>query len=166
MDISLLAAMGRNRVIGVAGSLPWHLPADLRHFRALTIGKPVLMGRRTYESIGKPLPQRRNILVTRRFGYLPKGCEVFASLDDAFTGLRDCPELMVIGGASIYNQTMPRASRIYLTLVHADFDGDAFFPEFDAATWAETSRKDHRADARNGFDYSFLILDRRGQHRD
>jgi dihydrofolate reductase len=161
MTIALIAAMGRNRVIGRAGALPWRLPADLRHFRALTIGKPVLMGRKTFESIGKPLPGRTNIVVTRRFGFHADGCHVFSDLDKAFEAFRGAPELMVIGGASIYGQALPRATRIYLTVIDADFDGDTFFPEYDAANWTISSQCDHRADDSNAYDYSFRVLDRR-----
>lgn len=163
MSIALIAAMGRNRVIGQAGALPWRLPADLRHFRALTTGKPVLMGRKTFESIGRPLPDRTNVVVTRRFGFQAEGCRVFTDLDAAFEAFHDCPELMVIGGSSVYGQALPRATRLYLTLIDADFEGDAFFPEYDASSWTVTARSDHRADDRNGYDYSFLVLERRGR---
>ncbi len=163
MTIALIAAMGRNRVIGLAGSLPWRLPADLRHFRSLTIGKPVLMGRKTFESIGKPLPGRTNVIVTRRFGYHAEGCQVFTDLDMAFEAFRGSAELMVIGGASIYGQTLPRATRIYLTLIDTEFEGDAFFPEYDASNWILTARSDHAADEKNAYDYSFQVLERRAR---
>lgn len=163
MTIALIAAMGRNRVIGLAGALPWRLPADLRHFRKLTVGKPVLMGRKTYESIGKPLPDRTNIVVTRRFGFRAEGCVVFSDLESAFEAYRAAPELMVIGGTSIYSQTLSRASRIYLTVIDADFEGDSYFPEYDAASWVTSAQSDHRADDRNAYNYSFRVLDRRAQ---
>lgn len=165
MTIALIAAMGRNRVIGRDGALPWRLPADLRHFRRLTTGKPVLMGRKTFESIGRPLPERRNVVITRRFGYQADGCEVFSDLEAAFEAFRDSPELMVIGGGSIYGQALPRASRIYLTVIDADFDGDAHFPEIDMTSWRETARSDHAADGDNGFNYSFRVLERRPPQR-
>lgn len=161
MTIALIAAMGRNRVIGRDGALPWRLPADLRHFRALTTGKPVLMGRKTFESIGRPLPDRTNVVVTRRFGFHADGCAIFGDLESAFEAFHDSPELMVIGGASIYGQALPRATRIYLTVIDADFDGDTFFPEIDMTSWTESTRSDHPADGQNGFDYSFRVLDRR-----
>lgn len=161
MAVALIAAMGSNRVIGQAGALPWRLPADLRHFRALTLGKPVLMGRKTFESIGKPLPGRDNIIITRRFGYHAEGCQVFDSLTAALEHHRGCPELMIIGGASIYNQSLALASRIYLTVIDQAFEGDAFFPEIDAGCWVETARTDHHADETNPFDYHFLTLERR-----
>lgn len=160
MTIALIAAMGRNRVIGRGGALPWRLPADLRHFRRLTTGKPVLMGRKTFESIGRPLPERTNIVITRRFGYHAEGCVVFSDLEAAFEAFRNSPELMVIGGGSIYGQALPRASRIYLTVINADFDGDAFFPQIDMSSWRETARSDHAADSNNGYDYSFTVLER------
>ncbi len=161
MAIALIAAMGRNRVIGLAGALPWRLPADLRHFRLLTVGKPVLMGRKTFESIGKPLPDRTNIIVTRRFGFRAEGCAVFSDLESAFDAFRAAPELMVIGGASIYGQALSRATRIYLTVIDADFEGDTYFPEYDAASWITSKQSNHRADDRNAFDFSFRVLDRR-----
>lgn len=165
MTISLIAAIDRNRVIGRDGRLPWHLPADLRHFREQTLGKPVLMGRKTFESIGKPLPGRTNIIVTRRFGYHADGCRVFDTLSAALDSCPDAPELMVIGGASIYVQALPLASRIYLTVIDTEVEGDAWFPEIDTGAWTETARSDHRADASNQVDYSFRVLERTAPQR-
>ena len=148
-------------MIGVNNTLPWRLPADLRHFRQLTTGHHVIMGRRNYESIGRPLPERDNIVVTRNPDYRAPGCEVKHSLVDALHDIHDDPEIFVIGGADIYRQAMADADRIYLTLVHADISGDTYFPEFDAREWEEISRARHEADEKNPHAYSFVIYDRR-----
>lgn len=152
--------MGRHRVIGVENRLPWHLPADMKHFRALTLGKPVLMGRKTFDSIGKPLPGRTNIVVTQDRHYQPAGVRVAHSIEDALTLAGDSEEIMVIGGASFYKQLLPLAHRVYLTEVHADFQGDAFFPAWNPAVWREIQRDDHRADDANPYAYSFVTLER------
>lgn len=156
--ISLIAAMGRNRVIGRDGGLPWRLPADLRHFRALTLGKPVIMGRRTCESLGRPLPGRTNAVVTRRFGYRAPGFQVYPSLEEAFAAFGAAPEVMVIGGATVYGQALAYADRIYLTLIHHDFEGDTWFPLYDASAWIETERSDHSGE---DYDYSFVTMEKR-----
>lgn len=156
--ISLIVAMARNRVIGRDGGLPWHLPEDLRHFRALTLGKPVVMGRRTCESLGRALPGRRNLVVTRDPAYrAPPDFEVYGSLEDAFAACRATPEIMVIGGAAIYAQTLGIADRIYLTLIDRDFEGDTLFPHYDETMWRETGRSDHAGPA---FGYSFITLEK------
>jgi dihydrofolate reductase len=152
--------MAENRVIGINNKLPWHLPADLRHFRQLTTGHHVIMGRRNYESIGKPLPDRTNIVVTRDLKFHAPGCRVKNSLGDAFQGIRDDPEIFVIGGAEIYHQAIGAADRMYLTLVHAEVNGDTYFPKFDLQDWKETSRTRHAADEKNLHAYSFVIYDR------
>jgi dihydrofolate reductase len=139
--ISLVAAMARNRVIGTGNGLPWHLPADLKRFKRLTMGAPVIMGRKTHESIGKALPGRRNIVVTRQAGANWAGCEVTASLDAALALAGDAPEVFVIGGAELYALALPRADRLYLTLLDADYAGDTFFPAVDPADWRETARE-------------------------
>ena len=141
--------------------MPWHLPADLKHFKALTLGKPVIMGRKTFEAIGKPLTERRNIIVTRRLGDSTAGCEVTHSLTDALVLASGVPEIMLIGGGELYREALPRAQRIYLTRVHAHFDADTFFPALDPADWRETAHTDHEADERNPYAYSFLTLERR-----
>lgn len=162
MIISIIAAMADNRVIGIDNRLPWSLPADMKWFRQQTSGKPVLMGRKTYDSIGKPLPNRRNIIISRDAGLVVGGCEVVNSVEAALGLCRDTPEVMIIGGASFYEQMLPKADRLYLTLVHAEVAGDAHFPEIDANEWREIERTDHHADGANGFDYSFVILERGG----
>jgi dihydrofolate reductase len=153
--IYLVAALADNRVIGSRGRLPWHLPADLKRFKAITMGHAVLMGRRTFDSIGRPLPGRRNIVLSRDPSFRPDGIAVARDLDAALELAG--AEVMVIGGAELYAQLMPRATRMYLTLVHHEFAGDAYFPEFDWSQWNVAHREDHEADGRNPFPYSFLI---------
>ena len=159
-EVTLIAAMGLNRVIGLGDELPWTLPADLRHFRRKTIGKPILMGRRTFESIGKPLPKRRNIVLSRQSDYHPSGVDSFQSLDDALNVLADEPELMVIGGSYVYEHALPRAHRMLLTVIHESFEGDVLFPLFPTADWFITSREDYHPDEKNRWAYSFLELKR------
>lgn len=160
MIISLIAAMADNRVIGIENRLPWNLPADMKWFRQHTLGKPVLMGRKTFESIGKPLPNRTNIVVTRDAGWTAPGCVVVKDIDAALRAAGDATEVMVIGGASFYAQMLPRAQRLYLTLVHAEIEGDAWFPEINFAEWQEIERHDHVADEANAYPYSFVIYQR------
>jgi len=158
--VSLIAAMAENRVIGVNNALPWHLPADLRHFRELTTGHPIIMGRRNYESIGKPLPNRTNIIVTRNPTYDAPGCTVTHSLADALHFSEHDPEVFIIGGGDIYRQALKEANRIYLTLVHAEIPGDTFFPPFEKDGWYEIERVRHEADAKNPYAYSYLVYDK------
>jgi dihydrofolate reductase len=163
--IALVVAMADNGIIGRAGTLPWHLPDDLKHFKSVTLGKPVLMGRRTFESIGKPLPGRRNLVLTRgaaRPGDIAQadGLECVASLEAACALVSDAPELCVIGGANVYGQTLPLATRIYLTRVHGEVTGDVYFPPWDAADWQELQRQEHPADARHAHAMSFVTLQR------
>jgi dihydrofolate reductase len=139
--VSLVAALAANRVIGAGNRLPWHLPEDLRRFKRLTMGAPVIMGRKTHESIGRALPGRRNIVVTRQAGARWEGCEVAASLEAALALAGDAPEVFVIGGAELYRLALPRADRMYLTLLDAEYPGDTLFPEFDPAGWRETARE-------------------------
>ena len=158
--ISLVVAMARNRVIGRDNQLPWHLPADLKHFKAITIGKPVVMGRKTYESIGRPLPERTNIVVTRDPDYRAEGCLVVNSAEAAIEAAGAVDEVMIIGGGQFYEEMLPRADRLYLTEVHEDVEGDAWFPEFDRGAWRELEREDCQPDERNPHAYSFLVLER------
>jgi dihydrofolate reductase len=160
--VSLIAAMAENRVIGVHNTLPWHLPADLKHFRQITTGHHVIMGRRNYESIGKPLPNRTNIVVTRNRHFHAPGCVVAHSLEEALEGARNDQEIFIIGGAEIYRQAFDRADRLYLTLVHANIAGDTYFPAFDPDQWHEIRREQHEADDQNSYAYSFLMYDRCG----
>ncbi len=151
--------MDEGRLIGAGGKLPWRLPDDLQHFRALTLGKAVLMGRKTWDSLGRPLSGRENWVLTRDPAFKPDGARVFRALDDVLEAARH-RELMVIGGAELYAQILPQADRIYLTRVHAKLSGDTWFPEFEPADWREIEREDHVADARHAHAYSFVTLDR------
>lgn len=160
MIISLVAAMDEGRVIGIDNRLPWRLPADLQHFRRVTLGKPVLMGRKTFDSIGKPLAGRDNIVVTQDRHYRPAGVTVVHSIDEALAAAGDAGEIMVIGGASFYEQLLPHARRLYLTEIHHRFAGDAFFPAVDPEAWRETAREDHGPDEKNPYAYSFVTLER------
>lgn len=159
--LTLIAAVGNNGVIGVAGGLPWRLPADLQHFKALTLGKPVLMGRRTWDSLGRPLPGRRNLVVTRQEGFLAPGAEVFTTVEAALAAAADHPEVMVIGGGELYAQLLPRAGALELTEVAATVEGDAWFPAFDVHAWPEVARAAHPADERHAYAYSFVRRERR-----
>jgi dihydrofolate reductase len=160
-DLELVVAVAENDVIGRRNQLPWHLPADLRHFKSLTIGKPVLMGRKTYESIGKALPGRMNIVLSRSADFAPGDCVVVKTLDDARIAAGAQAPLMVIGGAEIYRQCLPLARRIHLTLVHAHIeDGDTRFAGWRGAEWDASSREHHEADDRNAHPYSFITLER------
>ena len=158
--LSLIVAMDNRGVIGLAGGLPWHLPADLKYFRDITMGKPIIMGRKTYEAIGWPLPGRRNIIVTRNTGFKAPGCEVVNSIVAAETLADDVEEIMVIGGATVYVDTLSRADRLYITKVHADVEGDASFPEINYDDWWEVSHTTFCADEKNNYDYSFIVYDR------
>ncbi len=157
--ISLIAALARNRVIGREGALPWNLPEDLRRFKALTLGHPILMGRRTWESIGRPLPGRRNVVITRQAGYTAPGAEVFHDLDAALAAVTGVPEVFVIGGGEVYAAALPIADRLHLTELHDDVEGDARFPPFDPAQWAQSSREPRVAPG--GLRYDFVVYDRR-----
>ncbi len=161
MPIALVAALARNGVIGRDNRLPWRLPADMRHFRRLTLGHPVLMGRRTYQSIGKPLAGRLNIVLSRDPAFQAPGCVVVGSLEEGVKAAGDCEELMVIGGAAVYRLALPLATRMYLTVIHQDFAGDARFVDYDPQAWRETAREDHDADDENPCAYSFVTLERR-----
>lgn len=156
--LSIIAAMARDRVIGIQNRLPWHLPEDLAHFRRLTLGHHIIMGRRTFESIGYPLPGRATVIVTRDAGFRPPGCVSAASLEGAIAACGDDPEVFFVGGAQLYAQALPLARRLYLTEIDADFPGDAWFPEFDRAAWRETAREAHVA--ASGLAYAFVTLER------
>lgn len=158
--LALIAALARNRVIGRDNRLPWHLPADLRFFKRTTMGKPLLMGRRTWESIGRPLPGRRMIVLSRDPGYQAPGCTVARSLDEAVEIAGTVPEIMVIGGATLYQQTLPRAERLYLTLVEADVPGDAWFPEWDQRDWRLVWEESRPADVEHAWPYRFQQRER------
>lgn len=160
MLISIIVAMDRKGIIGKGGRIPWYLSSDLNRFKSITIGKPVVMGRLTHESIGRPLPGRENIVVTRDQDFHAPGCTVLHSLDEVYAYCGDTDEIMIMGGADLYEQTLPVAGRIYLTEVKADVDGDTRFPAIDRNAWRESERREFKADARNEYDYSFVILER------
>ena len=161
MIVSLIAAMDKNRAIGIENRLPWHLPADLQHFKRVTMGKPVIMGRNTYESIGKPLPGRLNIVVTRDAAYQAPGCTLANSFEDAIKKAGEQEEIMIMGGASFYEHTIGKADRLYLTFVDTEVQGDAFFPAWNDAEWQEVERVSHQADDKNAFNYDFVTLERK-----
>ena len=157
--LSLIAAVAANGVIGSENELPWRLPEDLKRFKALTLGNPVIMGRRTFESIGRPLPGRRNIVVTRNPDYRAEGCETpntFEAAIAACNGTTD--EVFVIGGAQIYAEALPLAQRLYLTEIRRAFEGDARFPDWDRTVWREVAREAHRTG--DGLEYEFAVYDR------
>lgn len=161
-EIALVAALDEHRVIGRGGRLPWHLPADLRHFKEVTVGHPVIMGRKTYESIGKPLPGRLNIVLTRQRDYEASGCVVVSGLDEAIEEVdsANAQRAMVIGGSGVFRQALPRADVMYLTIVHGHYDGDTYFPEFASEQWEVVERKSRAADEENEADMTFVELRR------
>ena len=152
--------MDRNGLIGRDNELPWRLPADLKLFKSITMGKPIIMGRKTFESIGRPLPGRSNIVITTNADYEAAGCMVAGSLDDAIEQAADAEEIMIIGGAALYEQALSIADRIYLTLVEAELQGDTWFPPLNTEEWRQAQCTSYDADDKNPFAYSFKILDR------
>jgi dihydrofolate reductase len=161
MGVEFVVAVAENDVIGRDNGLPWRLPADLRHFKALTLGHAILMGRRTFESIGRPLPGRRNLVLSRAADAAAAGCEIVHSLDEALAAVGEAAPLMVIGGAEVYRLALPVAQRIHLTLVHERIaDGDAYFDGWRLPQWRESARERHEADAANAVAYSFVTLER------
>ncbi|NCF13887.1 MAG: type 3 dihydrofolate reductase [Gammaproteobacteria bacterium] len=160
MTISIIVAASENNVIGAAGDLPWRLSDDLRRFKTITMGKPIVMGRKTWDSIGRPLPGRQNIVVTRQAEFAAAGCDVVASKEEAITVAGSAEEVMVIGGSQVYELFLPDTKRLYLTRVHADVEGDALFPEFSSLEWRLVSDESCPADDRNAFDYSFQVYER------
>ena len=160
MRLSIVVAMDDNRLIGKDNKLPWHLPADLAYFKKITIGKSILMGRKTYDSIGRPLPNRRNIVITRNTNIVIPGCEVVSNIEQALLITKDEPEVMVIGGASLCEQLLPDVSRLYITKIEGSFDGDVYFPDYDKADWHEVSRESHQSDSINKYEYQFIVLER------
>ncbi len=160
MKISLIVAAATNNVIGRDGGLPWHLSEDLKRFKRLTTGKPIIMGRLTHESIGKPLPDRRNIVISSREGLKIEGCEVVATPDAALALVAGAEEVMIIGGGKVYEQVLPTADRIYMTRVDAIPDGDTFFPEINNEEWQVVEQEDISAGKSGELGYSFITLDR------
>jgi dihydrofolate reductase len=161
MRLSLVVAVARNGVIGRDNQLPWRLPDDLAYFKRVTMGHPVVMGRRTWQSIGKPLPGRTNIVVTHDPGFRAPGCVVAHSLDEAWRAAQGADEACVIGGTSLFAETLPLADVIHLTEVEADVEGDTYFPQFDRSAWKETEVERHAADARHAYPFRIVRLERR-----
>jgi Dihydrofolate reductase len=165
-QLSLVCALASNRAIGINNQLPWHLPRDLAHFKAVTMGHPIIMGRKTFDSIGRPLPGRRNIVVSRQNDWSREGVTVVNNLLDAIACAGEVAqsagqrEIMLIGGASLYEQALPLAQRLYLTEVHADIPGDAFFPAFSSDEWSEVRREEWPADDKNSLACAFVVYDR------
>ncbi|GMQ99837.1 MAG: type 3 dihydrofolate reductase [Zetaproteobacteria bacterium] len=159
MMISLIWAQDKNGLIGTSGKLPWRLPADMAWFKKNTMGKPILMGRKTFDSIGRPLPGRTNIVITSQEIKI-EGCTVVHSLNEAIVVAGKMEELMVMGGAQIYKLALPQANRLYITQIHAIFEGDTYFPPFDMAEWNETFCEQHNPDEKNLHPYAFRILER------
>ena len=160
MVLSLIAAMDNNRLIGKDNALPWHMPADLQHFKSVTMSKPILMGRKTYDSIGRPLPGRRNIVLTRSDAEI-EGVTTVHSIDEAISVANDVEEVMVIGGSSIYELVLPKVQRMYLSFVDGEFDGDAWFPEFDEDEWEITEEKTLQRDEKNAHSCRFVTFQRK-----
>ena len=160
MNVSIVVAMSSNAVIGSNGGLPWHLSADLKRFKSITMGKPIVMGRKTHDSIGKPLPGRENVILTRDDNYQADGCTIINELNDIYKRCSEVDEVMIIGGSQLYAQVLPLAKKLFITEVHAEVDGDTCFPDFDRQQWREIERQDFKANEKNDFDYSFVVLKR------
>jgi dihydrofolate reductase len=160
--ISHIVAMDQNRVIGKDNRLPWHLPADLAYFKKVTMGHAIVMGRKTFESIGRPLPGRENVIVTRNRSFQPEGCKVLHSIEEVkqFAAMRD-DEVFVIGGAELFRATLPVADRLYITKIEASFPGDTFYPAFDESEWQLVSYTKGIKDEKNPYDYAFIVYERK-----
>ncbi|NOU58811.1 dihydrofolate reductase [Marinifilum caeruleilacunae] len=156
MNIAIIVAASRNNVIGKDNQLIWRLSADLKRFKALTTGHTIIMGRKTFDSIGKPLPNRTSVIITRQEDYKQEGCIVVHSLEEALEAVKDQEKVFIIGGGTIYEQAMEKADELYLTLVHKEFDGDTFFPEVKAEEWESVARVDCMPDEKNEYPYSFI----------
>lgn len=155
--LSIIVALDSNNLIGSNNKLPWHLPADLKNFKNITIGKTVIMGRKTYESIGKPLKERRNIVITRSKNYIAMGCEVVTSLEESIELSKNDSEVFIIGGAQIIQQALPLCSKLYFTRIYHEFEGDTFLNDLDLSKWRLVSEQNHEADEKNKWSYSFYI---------
>lgn len=156
----MIAAMGKNRVIGLSNKMPWHLPADLQFFKTTTFGSPIIMGRKTYDSIGRPLPGRLNIILSRNKNLEIEDCTVVNSLKDALIVAKDSDEVFITGGAHLYNKFLGDADRLYLTLIDEEFEGDTFFPDYTKYQWKEVRRVTNPADVKNPHPYTFVTLER------
>lgn len=158
----MISAVAENRVIGNKNSLPWHLPADFKYFKEKTLGKTIVLGLNTFKSIGeKPLPDRKHIILNNDPNYkVPENCFLAKSIDEVLEMVKNDQEVMICGGASIYKQFLPLANRLYLTYIHQEFEGDTYFPDFDINDWKEIKRIDNKADDKNKYDYSFVVLEK------
>ncbi len=161
MNIAMIAAMANDRVIGLNGDMPWHLPDDLKFFKAKTTGKPVIMGRKTFESIGsRPLPNRPNIIISRNVNLTIPNVEVFSSIEQALVKYATEPEVIIMGGGELYRQMLPKADRLYLTLIDANIKGDTYFPDWTTLAWNETDRQHHSKDEKHEYAFDFVTLER------
>ncbi len=165
MILSIIAVVADNRVIGNNNKLPWHLPADFKYFKEKTLGKTIILGLNTFKSISsKPLPNRKHIVLSKESIKLPDSCYLAKSIEEALEitkRISPNDEVMICGGAMVYQQFLPLANRMYLTYIHQDFEGDTFFPEFDKNEWQEVSKEDHQPDEKNKYSYSFVVLERK-----
>jgi len=161
MKVAMIAAMAKNRVIGLDNDMPWHLPDDLKFFKATTTGKPVIMGRKTFESIGsKPLPNRPNYVISRQKEFSADGVSVFSSVEQALEALHKHEEVIIMGGGQLYKKMLPKADKLYLTLINSDINGDTHFPDWTDVAWNELSRVHHQKDERHAFEFDFVTLER------
>ncbi|WP_129774996.1 type 3 dihydrofolate reductase [Peristeroidobacter soli] len=160
LKFSIIVAVAENGVIGSGNQLPWRLPDDLKRFKALSLGKPIVMGRKTFDSIGRPLPGRLNIVISRQPGLEIPGCTVVTSIDEAIAAARPAPEIVIVGGADIYRQVLPQVQVIHLTRVHASVDGDVVFPTLQEQQWREVAKEYHPADERHAHAFTFSTLER------
>ncbi|MHA1471274.1 MAG: dihydrofolate reductase [Candidatus Asgardarchaeia archaeon] len=161
MIISIIVAIADNMIIGDKNSLPWDLPADMEYFKKNTLGKPIIMGAKTFESIGKSLSNRKNIILSYDKNYKADGCIIVTSIEQALEEVEENEEVMIAGGASVYRQFLPLADRLYLTFIHHNFKGDAYSPKFDINRWKEIKRIDNQPDGKNIYSYSFVVLERK-----
>jgi dihydrofolate reductase len=165
MRLTIIAAVGKRGELGLAGGLPWRLPGDLAFFKRTTMGHPVIMGRRTFDEVKKPLPGRENIVVTRNRDFAADGVVAVASLEEAMAHCAERDEAFVIGGAEIYRQALSRADRMILTRIDAEFEADTWFPAWDSSNWREVSREEHAADEKNRWAYAFVVMEREGERK-
>ena len=160
MTLSIIVALSENNVVGINNQMPWHLSADLKRVKALTMGHHLIMGRKTYESIGKPLPGRTNVIITRNKNFQSEGCVIVSSLKEALEKAKADTEVFIFGGGEIFREAMPTVKKIYMTRIHHHFEGDTHFPELNPNEWKEIARHDFNADEKNNYNYSFIDLER------
>jgi dihydrofolate reductase len=161
MTLSIIVAVSENNVVGINNRLPWYLPADLKRLKSVTMGHHLIMGRRTFESLGRPLPGRTSVVITRNKNYKAEGAVVVSSLKEALEVVKNDAEPFIFGGGEVFREALPMVNRIHMTRIHQDFDGDTFFPELNESEWKETLREDYEPDEKNKYSYSFIILERK-----